>query len=199
LRITSPILRTLLVEEKLKLAADMVQLRIRIMSPSIHKALSSDDLLQWSFWQCGGAKFQGTVVAATGMKNTAMSSSEMKSYMEKTSPVLGKSFPVKLSQFLKQPSFVVEGTLIQRSTVIKYVCNKLGGNHYDPSRDYGAEEIESQFKLLDKVRKQISLANKNSIYFEILSIGQRVANSRDIRHLRKKLNNILAAPEVIRA
>jgi len=199
LRITSPILRTLLIDGKLKLAADTVQLRTRIMAPSIYKTLPISELKSYSYWQCGGAKHRGTMVMASGMKNYAMTAEEMKAEFEKMKPTIGKSFPVKIDQFLKQISFVVEGVTISRSTVIKYVCNKLGGTHYDSSRDYGNEEIEAQFVLLDKIRKQIALADKNAIYFELLSIGQRIVNSRDIRHLQRRLKNILGAPQIIHA
>lgn len=199
LRITSPILRNLLIYDRLKLTADSLQHRIRIMAPAIYKAVPEEELLAYSYWQCGGAKHKGTWVMASGMKNSAMSPEEIKANYGRTKSVIGKSFPVKLASYLKQTSFVVQGTKIPRSTVIKYVCNKLGGTHYDTSRDHGNDEIEAQFSLLDKVKSQIVVADKNAIYFELLSIGQRISNSRDVRQLRKRLKNELGGPRIIYA
>ena len=41
-------------------------------------------------------------------------------------------------------------------------------------------------------------ADKNAIYYELLGIGQRVVNSRDIRALRKHLKLVMTVPAVIR-
>lgn len=199
LRITSPILRNLLIYDNLKKAATDVGQRIRIMTPAIYKVISEDDLRDYVYWQCGGAVHKGMMVMASGMKNRAISPEEIKSNYEREKNVIGKSYPIKLESYLKQPSFVVDGEIIPRATVIKYVCNKLGGTHYDPSRDHGREVIESQFVLLDKIREQIYIADKNAIFFELLSIGQRVINSRDVRHLKKQLINTLNTPPVIHA
>lgn len=199
LRITSPIPRNLLIYENLKKAATSVNQRVRIMTPAIYKVISEEQLEAYSYWQCGGANHRGMMVMASGMQNRALSPAEIKENYERTKPVIGKSYPIKLDSYLKQTSFVVEGNRIPRSTVIKYVCNKLGGTHYDSSRDHGREAIEKQFVLLDKIRSQIAVADKNAIYFELLSIGQRLNNSRDVRHLRKHLANLLSRPGVIHA
>jgi len=64
------------------------------------------------------------------MVNRALSEKEIKANYERDKKVIGKSHPVKLGIFLRQPSFVVDGVLIYRDEVIKYVSNKLGGAHY---------------------------------------------------------------------
>jgi hypothetical protein len=108
---------------------------------------------------------------------------------------MGKNYPVKLAVFLRQPSFVIEGTFINREEVIKYVTNKLGGAHYDSTREpqtsSSGVSLEGKYALLDSVRNSTMIADKNAIYYELLSIGQRLINSKDIQQLRKTLKGIL--------
>jgi hypothetical protein len=128
----------------------------------------------------------------------AKTEAEIKADYERGKAVMGKSYPVKLGAFLKQTSLVVNGVLINREEIIKYVANKLGGAHYDDSRDdstgTGDISLEQKYKLLDGVRSGIAVADRNAIYYELLSIGQRVVNSRDVRQLRKYLTHVLSLP-----
>jgi len=108
---------------------------------------------------------------------------------------MGKNYPVKLAISLRQPSFVIEGILINREEVIKYVSNKLGGAHYDSSRKPRASSrgvsLEEKYALLDSARNSTMLADKNAIYYELLSIGQRLVNSKDVQQVRKALRGVL--------
>jgi hypothetical protein len=88
--------------------------------------------------------------------------------------------PFKLTKFITSCSLVVNGKRIKREEIIKYVANKLGGTHYDQRR------LEPAFSALDNAASAINFLGKNAVYFELLSIGQLVANAPDIVALRAK-------------
>ncbi|MGA4531727.1 hypothetical protein ACPA1H_15390 [Ectopseudomonas chengduensis] len=202
LRRSSPVLRSLLIEGLLGKVAQECGRDLRVMAPAINRVITETELKQNAYFQAGGAKYKGMVIQSTSIINRARTTQEIKENYERTKNVIGKSYPVKLGVFLRQPSFVVDGTLINREEVIKYVANKLGGAHYDESRKVSAGAgvtLDEKFTLLDKVRNEISIADKNAIYYELLSIGQRIINSRDVRHFRKNLQTIIKLPAVIYA
>ena len=165
------------------------------MSPAIYQVLTDDQLRMRKYWQSGGAKYKGIIIQAMGVRNRALSPEEVKAEYEQTKDIMGKNYPVKLVIFLRQPSFVIEGIFINREEVIKYVANKLGGAHYDSSRKpkTSARDVSlgEKYTLLDSVRSSTMLADKNAIYYELLSIGQRLVNSKDVQELRKALRKML--------
>lgn len=202
LRRSSPVLRAFLVEGLLGRAAHQANREIRVMAPAIDRVVTEAELRECTFFQAGGAKYKGMIVQSMSMVPRAKTAAEIKASYERSKKVIGKSYPVKIGAYLKQTSFVVNGVRINREEVIKYVANKLGGAHYDSSRaaQKGNEEVslEQKYALLDEVRTGIAMADKNAVYYELLSIGQRVVNSRDIRGLRKHLNQVLSVPPLIR-
>jgi hypothetical protein len=202
LRRSSPVLRALLVEGLLGRAAHQVGREMRVMAPAIGRVVTDGELRECTFFQAGGAKYKGMIVQSMSMIPRAETPAEMKESYERQKEIIGKSYPVKMGVFLKQTSFVVKGVLINREEVIKYVANKLGGAHYDssraPSKVEGEVSLDQKYALLDEVRTGMSTADKNAVYYELLSIGQRVVNSRDIRGLRKHLNQVRSVPPVIR-
>ncbi len=201
LRRSSPVLRALLVEGLLGRAAHQVGREIRVMAPAIGRIVKEAELRECAFFQAGGAKYKGMIVQSMSMVLRAKTPAEIKASYERQKEIIGKSYPVKLGVFLKQTSFVVKGVLINREEVIKYVANKLGGAHYDASRATSKEDgevsLEQKYALLDEVRAGTVMADKNAVYYELLSIGQRLVNSRDIRTLRKHLNQVASVPTVI--
>ena len=55
---------------------------------------------------------------------------------------------------------------------------------------------ETKFSLLDKVRSGV-MADKNAVYYELLSIGQYIVQSRDVRQLRRHLRARIGRPLVL--
>lgn len=203
LRRSSPVLRSLLIEGLLGKAAHEAGKDLRIMTPAICRITTDVELRECKFYQAGGALYKGMMIQATSMVARAKSAAEIKASYERTKDVIGKNYPLKLRAYLRQTSIVVNGVLINREEIIKYVANKLGGAHYDSSRANHApgkeSSLEQKYALLDEVRSGIAVADKNAIYYELLSIGQRVVNSRDVGQLRKHLAHVLSLPPVIRA
>ena len=195
LRRNSLVLRKLLIEGLLSRVAHEVDKQVLVMTPAIGRLITDAELRECRFFQAGGALYKGTIVQSISMISRAKTEAEIKASYERSKESIEKDYPVKLNVFLKQTSLVVDGVLINREVVIKYVANKLGGAHYDKSReDTKAGSLEQKYELLDKVRSDVNVAYKNAIYYELLSIGQRLVNSQDICQLRKHLTNVLSLP-----
>ena len=99
----------------------------------------------------------------------------------------------KLSKFLDSTCIYFENISIKRREVITYICNKLGGVHFDKTRN-SKNEIEKKYILFDMLRNKKTLVigrekNIDCVFFELLSIGQAVINSDDIQKLLKQLKS----------
>lgn len=185
LRRSSNILRRLLIHRDLFKAAYLFNMRkLRVLGsnesyPSLPGAV---------LYQAGGGKSNGLQVKGFTMCDRALTDEEMRLLYEKIGQPKNK--PINLNEFMKQPSIVIRGTKINREEIIKYVCNKLGGAHYDNKRKED-KELERKYKLLDEHKNSSELTGKNAIYFELLSIGQKLVNNKDIQKLKKKIKNYL--------
>jgi len=202
LRRTSPVLRSLLIEGHLAKISQACGKDLRIMAPVINRVIPEAELKEATYFQAGGAKFKGMEVQSMSFVERAFTDQERKFRYERGRKAIGKSYPVKLGVFLRQVSFAVNGVLINREEVIKYVANKLGGAHYDNNRKLSSTNeiaLDDKYALLDQVHSQIVVADKNAIYYELLSIGQRMINSRDVQQLRKHLQTLVKRPQVIYA
>jgi hypothetical protein len=94
-----------------------------------------------------------------------------------------RAMPV--APYLDGTCMVFEGVSISRRNVIEYVANRVGGVHFDPSRDGSRVAVEAQFKALDQARSQVELASMDGVYFELLSIGQALLASPEVAELRE--------------
>jgi hypothetical protein len=76
-----------------------------------------------------------------------------------------------LSEFRPSPELIVDGMAIARDAVVKFVCNKLGGAHFDPDRP-------GEWELLDHLNDgRLHVAGRRCVYYSILSIGQVLGSS----------------------
>lgn len=182
LRRSSPVLRRLLVHNDLQKAwLDLgMEKEPQIKVSTLSSILQSIPKEKITFASAGGAKYKGMELRGALMANYAMSPEEIKQNYSQGIPeeILG------LRAFINAPTVVINGQEISRRTVIKFIANKLGGDHFDQKRNGDAEE--TQFSLLDQAASQIKLADKNAIYFELLSAGQALINADDIRIFMEK-------------
>ena len=203
IRRASPVLRSLLIEGKLHRIANDLGIDLRILAPDIYRFVEAEELKTYSYWQAGGANYNGvqirSVFMVVGRSLTDFEIAKMAFFAGKAS----KSYPVKATVFLRQPSFFVEGVAINREEVIKCVVHKLGGGHYDASRNPSIGpniSLDDKYMLLDKVRAgKMMVGGKDAVYHELLSIGQRLINSRDVRAMRKRLRGYISSPSIIYA
>jgi hypothetical protein len=80
-----------------------------------------------------------------------------------------------LKRFGESCSMFVNGLRVSRRDVVKYVANKLGGAHLDFSR------TEEKSAALRSMEARFKYFGKNAVYFELLSIGQLIAQSASVQ------------------
>lgn len=120
----------------------------------------------------GGGEYEGVKAALAVVRKAKLEAPQPKE--EEV------THPFKLTKFLTSCSLVINGKRIKREEIIKYVANKLGGAHYDERR------LEPAFAALDNAGTAINFLGKNAVYFELLSIGQLLANAPDIVTFKSK-------------
>jgi hypothetical protein len=95
-----------------------------------------------------------------------------------------------LKDFLKRARIQVGATKISAVELVKYVANRLGGDHFDPEGKL-AKSQKSPFDLLRKIETgEISffigrVGERNLIHHELLSVAQAVLRSPEVKKLRE--------------
>ena len=184
LRRSSPVLRRFLVHGDLLRAWRRVGFddQPQIIAPTLEEHLKRVPTEDINFATAGGAVHKGVTVAALCVRRSKpIFAEEMKIIKELSAlgPVVEKKH--RLMEFVESPCIIVKGAAFARRELIQYVANKLGGAHYDETRD-------AKLILLDDALKTTRVADKNSVYYELLSIGQGLARAPDIQVLRRKLS-----------
>ncbi len=191
LRISSVILRKLLVENEYGKAW-----RTKIIGfnkqPSI-TAVDSDAYMigknqefpieKIAIAVMGGATYKGTIIQGFRYKNYAETPENVAKEYERTKYLMNNPREYMLNDFLNSTSCIVYGQKINRREIIQYVTNKKGGVHIDFQRN---RQLDEKFKLIDKSYSSLKLVNKDYVYYELLSIGQAIANSEDAKSFIKK-------------
>ncbi len=182
LRNTSTILRRLVSDNDLGKAWHLIGLP---KQPIIH-AVNLDELvgnleltiINQAF--AGGATYNHMQIQGTFEynMNRKLTPQEIKQNYERSKNVVPK--PFRLSEYRNSTCIILESKKISRQELILYVSNKLGGAHFDPKRN-DEKERERKFLLLDNYRNDYKLAEKDSVFFELLSIGQSIVKSSDIK------------------
>ena len=99
---------------------------------------------------------------------------------------MGHPKEYKIHKYLKKTALVVKGTKFTHYDVIDYVSNKLGGVHIDLNRNRGKDD---KFKVLDE-SISLQILDKDYIYYQLLSIGQALAQSDDAKKFVDKAESI---------
>lgn len=180
LRRESPILRRLLVEGDLQQAWKRIGFngQPRIIASSLSKAVATIPNKRIKFASAGGANYGGVEVRGTVMVDYAMKEDELQR-------VYALGVPEEefgLVNFVKSPCMIIEGRLVSRHNLVKYVNNKLGGAHFDPQR----KKVKAIIHLLDTVAEDVEIAGKNSVFWELLSVGQALVGSEDLDEFCRK-------------
>lgn len=196
LRRSSTVLRRLLVEgELLRAWRDLGMPKQPIVTaPSLEAWLGGIPYDRVAWANAGGAKYRSVEVAGTlqvrGDLPTEWRQRSGQSDPERT---------MSLKRFVESPCIVVRGQLVTRRDVIKYVANKLGGAHpIDTKRDANNPQ-DKKYLLLDSVHNVYTVADKEAIYFELLSIGQCAVRAPDIRGFIDQVRDVLGLEAAGRA
>ena len=128
--------RNLLVEGKLLSTWRAIGLKDQpyILSPNLDYFFEyySPETIVYS--QTGSAKVTGGIVENIAMFNIEMSQEDAKFLHKLDQDGKGKQV-VKLTKFIDSTCIVINGYKINRKELITYVANKLGGTHFDQSRN----------------------------------------------------------------
>lgn len=186
LRRSSNVLRMLLVEDYFSKAWRMLDFekQPRVYAPDLEKTLGDIYHDKITFAQAGGAKSNDIEIQSILQTDYAMSPEEIKERAKRGPMALRSKF--YLSNFRESTCIIFNGREINRRELVKYIANKLGGAHIDTERNLD-KEVEQKFSELDKIIQQIHTADKSAIYFELLSIGQAIANSEDTKRFLQKV------------
>jgi len=198
LRRGSSSLRSLLIEGQLNKAWRMVGLsgKFIIKTQAIENIIDQDNAGKILIAQTGGAKFNNMEIRDVVFQNKTATKEEFDEEFEKGFKQKLKNWSI--SEYLDSSCFIVQGEKICRRELIQYIANKLGGTHYDTKRD-SSDNKESKFLLLDRIFDKIFLADKNAIYFELLSIGQGISGSRSTKILLRRISDLIYKPKHFKA
>lgn len=177
LRRTSPVLRRLLVDNELQRAwkAAGFDREPQIEASTLSSILAHAPLEKILFASAGGARYGGAELRGAFVANCAMSPDEIRQRYEAGIP----SEVAGLRSFIEAPCVVSNGRIIPRRVVVKFISNKLGGAHHDSKRGNSTEE--RMFSALDRTLGTAILLEKPAVYFELLSAGQALVASGDIK------------------
>jgi len=186
------ILRRLLVEDNPGQAWRAVgfEKQPKILTPSLK---TIGDRKSADFTQAGGGRYGGVEIRDVEFHSGSNPPGEYTKkgpglYVKKELPSRMARKPLRLSDFLSSTCITVQGIELSRQDLIIYVANTLGGAHIDRERDFKKQPKRvAKFKALDSILKTTETANKEAIYYELLSIGQSLTNSRDTHKLMKKI------------
>ncbi|MDA3838452.1 MAG: hypothetical protein PF574_05670 [Candidatus Delongbacteria bacterium] len=183
IRHSSHILRSLLVENDLMKVKNALNIKFRILV-SNHKKLNDNENQDLNFFMPKGALFvDNPQITNMQVFNRALSDAEM-TQLYLNGKTVEKSF-VQINKFCKTIAFIIKGIEITKDELIKYVCNKMGGVHYDTKRS--DKYLDKKYKLLDGIFKSVAVQSSNPIYSSIQGIGQDIVNSPDLDKFLLKL------------
>jgi hypothetical protein len=187
IRITSNLLRRLLIDNLLNnkclrfINQELGIKKIRIMDYPFHGNVSDQE-----FYFHGGAINKNIEIAQVKIHSRALSASELSSSYKHSKKNFIKE-PIELDKYLNSTVIVIKGVSINRAQLIKFVCNKDGGVHFDSKRDTKKSE-DKVFELIDEFSDlNFKIGEMNPFYRELLNLGQKLTLSPDIQKIRKKL------------
>jgi hypothetical protein len=100
-----------------------------------------------------------------------------------------------IADFMQSCAVYVKGRKVSRKQLVQYVANKKGGAHLDGSRKNDEEAYSALDNVTDavQVKGDEKLSPKNTIYLELLSIGQNLTQSPDIQRFMEAAEAALAS------
>jgi hypothetical protein len=101
--------------------------------------------------------------------------------------------PWDLSAYLDAPGAVRRGERIARREIIKYFAEFAGGAHLDRVIKAGTERATERNKFIAELEQRVHADTMDGLYFEVLSIGQTVGQSPDLRRLEAAISSGQAA------
>jgi len=185
IRVTGPILRRLLVEDKLQIAWNEINSKTQppnFKIEDVDRIADNFSSAEIVIILSGSAEYEGGAAA-----NIVLTKGTIK-------PPIIPAITVPLNKFKNSTCIQIKHIKFNNQELINYVCNKLGGVHYDDRRKNS--KTESKYKYLDylledQTRIKINLLGLDPVHFQFLSIGQIINRSSDIRIFIDRLKTTL--------
>ncbi len=188
LRRESTVLRRLLVDGHLSRVASSIGIKYRLQVGCLCEFYTTERLKGYEYWMAPYVKYKGAAVQMASIRNRAVTENELKIEHEARKALADKSKAISVPKYLQLPAMVVEGIIVRHQGVIQFVCNKLGGAHYDRSRK---RQRDQQFVLLDKVRSgDFQVLGKDAVYLQLLGVGQAIATNQITYRVMSRLRSM---------
>jgi len=100
--------------------------------------------------------------------------------------------PDYVDRYLSAPGAVRRGELISRRDIIEYFRNYMGGSHHDFATGK-PHARNAKYELIAELEQMLRADVRDGLHFEILSIGQAVARSDDMRRLAARIRQDIAS------
>lgn len=190
LRRSSNVLRNLITYDLIGKAARKLSLDYFVESSSIERKRIFElfEPENITLYAAGGAKYGSLTIQNSFMFKGILTPDKIKDLMEIQHPEKAIR-RIKLESYKSLPSLIIDGELISKNDLIQYIANKKGGTHLDHKRNNNARD--SRYILIDNIFNKYEIAEKKIAYYELLSIGQEIANSDYTNELIYIIENVL--------
>jgi hypothetical protein len=138
----------------------------------------------------GGGTLPGVTIGNFRIRTRTRSAEEIKAEHEQGRGDIEHSF--RLSNYKESCAIYMRGQKASRRQLVQYVANKKGGAHLDNTR----KKDEAAYALLDAAVENgfwFGPTGKNAVYLELLSIGQNLTSSPDVRRFMNDAQMHLAS------
>lgn len=98
-------------------------------------------------------------------------------------PLINRVWPI--SNYLNAPGAVRRGETISRRDIVSYFANVAGGVHLGPAK----HSKQQTYALIDELLNKVGADIMDGLFFELLSIGQAVGRSEDLKGLVEKIRS----------
>jgi hypothetical protein len=152
---------------------------IKVEAVDLKRQLEGLDRSLVEFASAGGASHHGAMVAGALKYRAVFTDEQIRARYQRGLQMR----KMGLTRFLNGTCLVLNGRSVSRRNVIQYVANRVGGVHFDVTRDRLGPEVEAQFVAMDRAMETFNVADKRCVYFELLAIGQILVASPDVAEL----------------
>jgi hypothetical protein len=128
--------------------------------------------------QNAGAKRAGGTVGGFAFYDRALTADEIQEQFKSMTSATDSE--VTVSKWLTSRCMTLDGVGVTHRDVIQFVANKLGGVHFDTSRNLKKSPAQA---VLDSARRHLRLGDQDAVYAELTSIAQQLLESPDVQAL----------------
>lgn len=176
---------------------DLGDVALKVDAPNMEPYLRSGDMRKVVYMVAGGGSHGGVCYVLNSLSQ-GPSGPDLLDEFDRTDT---HNYTFRLQSYFDSPAIYVGGFVASRQEVIQYVANKLGAAHYDSDRS-----DKQIYQVLDDYRKVMTIGGSGGkmsvtvegsrtngldlVYYELLSIGQRIGKSHAADRLIQAANEV---------